>query len=113
MENFAGETLSVEDDAIGQDGKLTKYTLVKETLPRHATDQVVKQSWQRTQAIAQTAAFHVGFIILYQDGTVETLGDRRFPDCLARDIDDEQSVASLFLVSSDSSRGASRIEIGG
>ena len=92
MENFAGETLKVEMEPPQHEESPATYTLVKETFPRLVTDEPVRQSWVRTKPVAQVAAFHVGFVILYQDGTVETLGDRRFADCLGRDVDDEQSV---------------------
>lgn len=36
--------------------------------------------------IQEVAAFDVGFLILYQDGTVATLGDPRYQDCLAREV---------------------------
>lgn len=100
VENFAGETLKVETGLPHNEGGSSKYTIVKETLPRSATDEVVRQSWPRSQPIKQIAAFHVGFIILYDDGTVETLGDRRFQDCLGRDVDEEKFVNSFPLVSS-------------
>ena len=37
----------------------------------------------------QLAAFESGFAILYEDGTVETLGDPRYPECLGRDVTSE------------------------
>jgi hypothetical protein len=92
VENFAGETLKVEIERPQHEESPVTYTLVKETFPRLVTDEAVRQSWERTKPVAQIAAFHVGFIILYQDGTVETFGDRRFADCLGRDVDDEQFV---------------------
>jgi predicted metal-dependent phosphoesterase TrpH len=34
----------------------------------------------------QLVAYEAGFAILYEDGTVATLGDPRYPECLGRDI---------------------------
>lgn len=37
----------------------------------------------------QLVAYEAGFAILYEDGTVATLGDPRYPECLGRDITPE------------------------
>lgn len=36
--------------------------------------------------IRDVVAFDAGFLILYEDGTVATLGDPRYQDCLAREV---------------------------
>jgi hypothetical protein len=90
-ENFAGEILKVETESLSHDERPDVFRLVKNTnKSRPGTDESARQSWPRTRPIAQLAAFHVGFIILYEDGSVESMGDPRFPDCLGREVDDEQ-----------------------
>ncbi|CAG9956232.1 unnamed protein product [Clonostachys rosea f. rosea IK726] len=46
------------------------------------------QTWPCRQPVKQVAAFDVGFVILYADGSVATLGDPRYEDCLGREVDD-------------------------
>ncbi|PHH72272.1 hypothetical protein CDD80_4652 [Ophiocordyceps camponoti-rufipedis] len=47
---------------------------------------LVKQSWTPHSPVQTMAAFDTGFVILHDDGTVSTLGDARFEDCLGRDV---------------------------
>lgn len=42
--------------------------------------------------VKQIVSFNAGFIILYQDGTVRSLGDNRFVACLGRVVDEDQYV---------------------
>ncbi|RDA85446.1 hypothetical protein CP532_1016 [Ophiocordyceps camponoti-leonardi (nom. inval.)] len=53
----------------------------------------VQQTWTPSSAVQTIAAYDTGFVILYQDGTVATLGDARFESCLGRHVT-EQSPAS-------------------
>ncbi|KAF7563099.1 hypothetical protein G7046_g1038 [Stylonectria norvegica] len=46
------------------------------------------QSWPSKVPVKQIAAYDTGFVILYEDGSVSTLGDPRFEDCLGRDVSD-------------------------
>lgn len=39
--------------------------------------------------VREVAAYEAGFVVLFQDGTVATLGDARYQECLARDITQE------------------------
>ncbi|KAF4585822.1 regulator of chromosome condensation (RCC1)-like protein [Ophiocordyceps camponoti-floridani] len=55
---------------------------------------LVKQSWTPHSPVRTMAAFDTGFIILHEEGTVSTLGDARFEDCLGRDVT-EDSPANL------------------
>lgn len=97
-ENFAGQVLQVEQDSEQHDeAAATGYSLVKYTRLASAPGETSRQPWPRTKPIKQIAAFHVGFIILYEDGSVETLGDPRFVDCLGRGVDDEKCVPPLVL----------------
>lgn len=45
-----------------------------------------------SKPVAKTAAYDTGFMVLYTDGTVATMGDPRFPECLGRDVSEEQCV---------------------
>ncbi|ODA83750.1 hypothetical protein RJ55_02266 [Drechmeria coniospora] len=44
-----------------------------------------RKTWRCVHPAKAIAAFDAGFVILYQDGTVATMGDARFEDCLGRD----------------------------
>lgn len=39
--------------------------------------------------VQEVAAYEAGFLFLFEDGTVATLGDARYQECLARDISQE------------------------
>ncbi|KAG6013397.1 hypothetical protein E4U54_006811 [Claviceps lovelessii] len=43
--------------------------------------------WEKP--VREVAAYEAGFVVLFQDGTVATLGDSRYQECLARDITQE------------------------
>ncbi|KAM4066851.1 regulator of chromosome condensation (RCC1) repeat domain-containing protein [Hirsutella rhossiliensis] len=89
-----GEVLMVQDDDVSvcdgqgrrQPGKLlVKYSCMERV---RACDPL--KSWPlKGAAVSTIAAFAAGFAILYQDGTVATMGDARFQDCLGRDVSDE------------------------
>lgn len=82
-----GEDIAVPDvEGRRQPGELlVKYSSM-ETL--RARDPV--KSWPlKDTTVSTVAAFDAGFVILYQDGTVATMGDARFGDCLGRDVSDE------------------------
>lgn len=51
---------------------------------------VISASWECSVPPRQIAAFDSGFVILYDDGSVATLGDPRFEGSLGRDITPEQ-----------------------
>jgi hypothetical protein len=55
------------------------------------------QTWPCRQPVKQVAAFDVGFVILYADGSVATLGDPRYEDCLGREVDDAKLVLNNLL----------------
>ncbi|KAI9901354.1 hypothetical protein N3K66_003171 [Trichothecium roseum] len=42
------------------------------------------RSWPCENPVKQIASYETGWIILHEDGTVKTLGDRRYHDCLGR-----------------------------
>ena len=44
------------------------------------------QSWPCDKPVRQIVAFDVGWVILHTDGSVATLGDPRYGDCLGREI---------------------------
>ncbi|PFH58991.1 hypothetical protein XA68_12943 [Ophiocordyceps unilateralis] len=46
----------------------------------------VQHSWTPNSPVQTMAAFDAGFVILHQDGTVATMGDARYEDCLGRDV---------------------------
>ncbi|GAB0142124.1 hypothetical protein EsHS_00002688 [Epichloe bromicola] len=48
--------------------------------------------------VRQVAVYQAGFAVLLQDGTVATLGDARYQECLARDITQESAANNLGLV---------------
>ncbi|KAG5983696.1 hypothetical protein E4U55_007445 [Claviceps digitariae] len=53
--------------------------------------------WKRP--VREVAAYEAGFVVLFQDGTVATLGDARYQECLARDVPQESAADnSLELV---------------
>ncbi|KAK2591742.1 hypothetical protein QQS21_010563 [Conoideocrella luteorostrata] len=48
--------------------------------------------------VQQVAAYEAGFLVLYQDGTVATLGDPRYQDCLAREVTEKSPPYELCQV---------------
>ncbi|EFY92198.1 hypothetical protein MAC_01799 [Metarhizium acridum CQMa 102] len=47
-------------------------------------------SWPCDSQVREVASFAAGFIILYQNGKVATMGDPRYQDCLAREITSDE-----------------------
>ena len=45
-----------------------------------------RKHWPAAQAAKQIAAYEVGFVVLFEDGSVASLGDARFEDCLGREV---------------------------
>lgn len=45
------------------------------------------------KAVRQIAALEAGFVILFEDGTVATMGEARFEACLGREVSEERCVA--------------------
>lgn len=45
---------------------------------------IVEESCPVGRRVIQTSAFDTAFLIRYDDGTVATMGDARFPDVLGR-----------------------------
>lgn len=43
-------------------------------------------SWPYEVPVTQIVAYNAGFVILLEDGTVDTMGDPRFEDCLGRQV---------------------------
>ncbi|CAM1509469.1 Fc.00g032080.m01.CDS01 [Cosmosporella sp. VM-42] len=64
------------------------HTLVKYPSPTTYQARTGGKSWPCRRRVTQIAAYDTGFIILYEDGTVDTLGDPRFEDCLGRDVNE-------------------------
>ncbi|PHH90282.1 hypothetical protein CDD83_4083 [Cordyceps sp. RAO-2017] len=91
LETFAvaanGEILAVQDglalspeDAAQAEKRLVKYASLR-ALKAGET----QRSWPLAGAVKTIAAFDAGFVILYRDGGVATLGDARYEDCLGRE----------------------------
>ncbi|KAL6852659.1 hypothetical protein ACO1O0_007207 [Amphichorda felina] len=81
-ENALGEILAAELDATAPSGAL----LVK--FPDLSSRKAGKSShsWPCKKGIRHIAAYDAGWVVLYDDGTVATLGDPRFGDCLGREV---------------------------
>ncbi|EXV04632.1 regulator of chromosome condensation (RCC1) domain protein [Metarhizium robertsii] len=47
-------------------------------------------SWPCNSQVQEVASFAAGFIILYQNGEVATMGDPRYQDCLAREVTSDE-----------------------
>ncbi|KAJ6440748.1 regulator of chromosome condensation (RCC1)-like protein [Purpureocillium lavendulum] len=91
-----GEILVVCDDGDGDDnpagsgafggGVTQKSKVLAKYASRRAFDTQTRQaSWRSKSPVKAVAAYDAGFVILYHDGTVATLGDARFQDCLGRE----------------------------
>lgn len=88
-ENALGEILAAEPDATAPSGAL----LVK--FPDLSSRKAGKSShsWPCKKGIRHIAAYDAGWVVLYDDGTVATLGDPRFGDCLGREVTEGRYVA--------------------
>ncbi|KAK5989299.1 hypothetical protein PT974_10812 [Cladobotryum mycophilum] len=85
-ETANGEILTICSPSNEQTGNvLVQHSSLASGKPIHD-----RQSWPCNVPARQIAAFDTGFVILYQDGTVSTLGDPRFESSLGRDITPEQ-----------------------
>ncbi|PNY19938.1 E3 ISG15-protein ligase Herc6 [Tolypocladium capitatum] len=88
-----GEILGIQDDGTlvsGEEGGSEAQKVLAKYPCRSAVEaQNPERSWRCKSPVRTIAAFDAGFVILYQDGTVATLGDARFEDCLGRDITDD------------------------
>ena len=88
-----GELLGIQDESTlvsheeGDSG--TQKVLVKYGSRRAVKLGNRQMSWPCKTPVRTIAAFDAGFVVLYQDGTVATLGDARFQDCLGRDVDED------------------------
>ncbi|KJZ70375.1 hypothetical protein HIM_10219 [Hirsutella minnesotensis 3608] len=61
--------------------------------------------WPVECPVKQVAAFNAGFVILFEDGNVATMGDARFEDCLGRDISEDEPAADPCIVADLASLG--------
>lgn len=86
-----GEILGIQDDStlVSEGGPEAQKVLVKYASRSAIEAENRQRSWRCKSPVRTIAAFDAGFVILYQDGTVATLGDARFEDCLGRDITDD------------------------
>ena len=74
----ANGALLVCDPAAFQ--KLSKYPSLRAW--RFFKDEA---TWEVRSQVKEMSAYDTGFVVLYEDGTVDTLGDSRFEECLGRD----------------------------
>ncbi|RDA89862.1 hypothetical protein CP533_0406 [Ophiocordyceps camponoti-saundersi (nom. inval.)] len=65
----------------------------------------VQQSWTPSSPVRTIAAYYTGFVVLYQDGTVATLGDARFEDCLGRNVTEHSPATEPAIVTDLSDLG--------
>lgn len=82
LENSAG-TQNDDPEAFSQIG-LVKYASHEDFKVGRRPTMLPCESQVR-----QVAVYQAGFAVLFQDGTVATLGDARYQECLARDITQE------------------------
>ncbi|PHH63140.1 hypothetical protein CDD81_6291 [Ophiocordyceps australis] len=97
------EILDVVDDApdissAANEG-VPQHRLVKYASASARAARTADKTWPCKKPVSAVAAFATGFIILHQDGTVDTLGDARYQDCLGRQVDDESPAEDPCLVS--------------
>ncbi|KAG6288099.1 hypothetical protein E4U46_003534 [Claviceps purpurea] len=69
---------------------VVKYTTYEDCKAGHNP---VTLPW--TKPIQEVAPYEAGFVVLFQDGTVATLGDARYQECLARDVTTESAADKL------------------
>jgi hypothetical protein len=83
-ENSQGEVLNTIDGCTAaRSGPLLRKLADSEALRTGSAS----HSWSwGAYGIKQIVAFDAGWVILYDEGTVATLGDARFEDCLAREV---------------------------
>ncbi|TWU75694.1 hypothetical protein ED733_007448 [Metarhizium rileyi] len=68
--------------------------------PCHSDSESISKptSWPCNSSVREVAAFDSGFIILYQNGHVATMGDPRYQDCLAREVTSDRQADEPGLV---------------
>ena len=88
-ENALGEILAAQANTTNQPGALL---LRFSDLPSQKKGKN-SHSWPCEKGVRQIAAYDAGWLILYDDGTVATLGDPRFGDCLGREATEERYAA--------------------
>ncbi|POR32954.1 E3 ISG15--protein ligase Herc6 [Tolypocladium paradoxum] len=96
-----GEILAIRDSVLvsGEEGGSEAQKVLAKYASRSAIKAENRQrSWRCKSPVRTIAAFDAGFVILYQDGTVATLGDARFEDCLGRDITDDSPAEEPGIV---------------
>lgn len=52
--------------------------------------------WACTGRPSQIAAWDAGWVVLYEDGRVDTMGDARFEACLGREITEDRYVCHVL-----------------
>lgn len=88
-EAASGQLLAIVHDKDGDDNdannsnKLVKYS----SLASRRAGAEPESIFDCRPPATQVAAFNTGFVILYSDGSVSTVGDSRFEACLGRDTD--------------------------
>ncbi|VUC33432.1 unnamed protein product [Clonostachys rosea] len=89
--NGIGEVLRAEpthENGKEDHAESSRFSLVKYRSLEACKAQDPVRSWPCRQPVKQVAAYDVGFVILYADGSVATLGDPRYENCLGREVDD-------------------------
>ena len=81
-----GISIEARPYSVGNNVEVSGYVLSKHTSLTSHLSCVKQQSWIYNAPISQIAAFDTGFVILHSNGTVSTLGDPRFEDCLGREV---------------------------
>lgn len=51
-----------------------------------------EKTWSWKARTTQIAAYDLGFVVLYDNTTVFTLGSPRFADCLGREVNESRQV---------------------
>ncbi|KAG9256638.1 regulator of chromosome condensation 1/beta-lactamase-inhibitor protein II [Emericellopsis atlantica] len=77
--NGAGEGLKFENKTHGSSIRIF-------TTFGTALDDIQRGQWDFDKTISQVAPYDVGWVILFDDGSVGTVGDPRFADCLGREV---------------------------
>lgn len=90
-ENALGEVLI----AVAPEGPGVSSRLCKLPTLSASPDDEGSQSWEVPGRVKQIAAWDTGWIVLYGDGTVATMGDARFEACLGREPTPERYGSTL------------------
>ncbi|UNI16096.1 hypothetical protein JDV02_002567 [Purpureocillium takamizusanense] len=98
------DTPAASDAIIGGHDQKSKV-LAKYASRRDLNAQKRQATWRCKSPVEAVAAFDAGFIILYSDGAVATLGDARFQDCLGREVTDESPSTEPGIVPDIASLG--------